>query len=81
MAPKVAKELAPLAVKRLTDPGRHAVGGVRGLYLNVTESGARQWVLRIKVGGRRRRGRDWSENECALREKENDLEHATGFMQ
>ena len=53
MAPKVAKELAPLAVKRLTGPGRHAVGGVRGLYLNVTESGARQWVLRIKVGGRR----------------------------
>ena len=53
MAPKVAKELAPLAVKRLTDPGRHAVGGVRGLYLNVTDTGARQWVLRIKVGGRR----------------------------
>lgn len=54
MAPKVADELKPLHVRRLKAPGRHAVGGVRGLYLNVTESGARQWVLRYTAGTKRR---------------------------
>ena len=31
----------------------HAVGGVAGLCLQVVESGARSWVLRIKVGDSR----------------------------
>jgi integrase len=49
-----AKELSPLSVSRLTKPGHHAVGGVAGLYLYVTESGSRSWVLRAMVGTKRR---------------------------
>ncbi|SAL17108.1 phage integrase [Caballeronia peredens] len=51
--PKKAKELGALAVKRVTTPGKHPVGGVDGLYLKVTETGSRSWVLRVSVGGRR----------------------------
>jgi integrase len=53
MPPK-AKELAPLVINRLKEPGMHAVGGVAGLYLQVTGSGARSWVLRVMVAGKRR---------------------------
>ena len=49
-----AKELSPLVVGRLTQPGHHAVGGVAGLYLYVSETGARSWVLRAMVGTKRR---------------------------
>lgn len=52
--PKKAKELSALEVNRLTTPGMHAVGGVAGLYLQVTDSGARTWILRATVGSRRR---------------------------
>lgn len=52
--PKKAKELGPLAVKGLTEPGLHAVGGVAGLHLQVSPSGARSWLLRITIAGRRR---------------------------
>lgn len=52
--PRKAIELSGIAVKRLTKPGLHAVGGVAGLYLQVTDSGARSWILRTPVGGRRR---------------------------
>lgn len=52
--PKKARELSVLAVRRIRDPGMHAVGGVPGLHLQVTESGARSWVLRTTVGARRR---------------------------
>jgi integrase len=52
--PKVAHELSPLEVRRLTSPGFHAVGGATGLYLQVSDSGARSWVLRIKIGDKRR---------------------------
>ncbi len=63
---RIAKELAPLAVSRLTAPGFHAVGGVSGLYLQVLPSrpdphdpmktipGGRSWVLRATVAGKRR---------------------------
>lgn len=52
--PKKAKELSALEVNRLTTPGMHAVGGVAGLYLQVTDTGARTWILRATVGSRRR---------------------------
>ena len=52
--PKKAKELTPLEVKRKTRPGLHAVGGVAGLHLQVSPSGSRSWILRVKVGERRR---------------------------
>lgn len=51
--PKVAKALTALEVKRITDPGLHAVGEVAGLNLFVKDSGARSWVLRTVVNGKR----------------------------
>lgn len=52
--PKIAKELSALQVSRLLEAGHHAVGGVTGLYLYVTATGARSWVLRIEVGKKRK---------------------------
>lgn len=52
--PKKAKALRPLEVSRLREPGLHPVGTVDGLRLAVTESGARSWVLKVMVAGRRR---------------------------
>ncbi|TQM92440.1 tyrosine-type recombinase/integrase [Roseinatronobacter monicus] len=57
--PKVAEELTALDVKRLVHPGGKrnvlfSVGGVTGLYLQVTPKNGRSWVLRIKVGALRR---------------------------
>lgn len=57
--PKVAKELSPLEVKRLTHPGSghnvtFAVGGVKGLLLQITPTGGRTWILRTLVGDKRR---------------------------
>lgn len=52
--PKKAKELSALEVARLKAPGLHAVGGVAGLHMQVTDRGARTWVLRVTIGDRRR---------------------------
>ncbi|RFP88266.1 site-specific integrase [Rhodobacteraceae bacterium 63075] len=52
--PKRARELKAAQVKNLTKPGRHNVGGATGLYLSITEAGARSWILCAKVGGKRR---------------------------
>lgn len=52
--PKVAKELGALAVSRLKEPGAYPVGKVAGLYLQVSSETARSWVLRVKVGEKRR---------------------------
>ncbi|VTU28399.1 tyrosine-type recombinase/integrase [Variovorax sp. PBL-E5] len=52
--PKKAVELGALQVGRLKDPGRHAVGGVAGLHLFIKVGGARSWMLRVLVGGRRK---------------------------
>ena len=49
-----AKELGALEVGRLVSPGLHAVGGVAGLALQVTDKGARSWILRVLIGGKRR---------------------------
>lgn len=52
--PKRSAELKALEVKRLSRPGRHAVGSVQGLYLNITNTGAKSWILRVMVNGKRR---------------------------
>jgi len=57
--PKKAKELSALQVKRLKHPGHghnatFAVGGVDGLLMQITPSGAKSWILRCKVGEKRR---------------------------
>jgi integrase len=52
--PKKAKELKPIEVARLTASGFHAVGGVAGLHLRVSDSGARSWIARLLVGRKRR---------------------------
>lgn len=48
-----ASELGVLQVKRISSKGMHAVGGVDGLYLHVTGSGSRSWILRLTVAGKR----------------------------
>lgn len=52
--PKKAKELKALEVQRIAKPGLHAVGGVAGLHLQVLQSGARSWLLRVVIGSKRR---------------------------
>ena len=51
--PKRAKELTARHVAYLKEDGCYAVGGVVGLYLNI-KGASRSWLLRIKVGQRRR---------------------------
>ncbi|HEX3423030.1 MAG TPA: integrase arm-type DNA-binding domain-containing protein [Sphingomicrobium sp.] len=50
--PKKAKELSALAVSRLKEPGRYAVGGVDGLHLRIIGN-SKAWTLRVKVGDHR----------------------------
>lgn len=52
--PRIAKELGPLEIKRKTSPGYYQVGGVAGLTLQVSTTGSRSWLLRVKVGDKRR---------------------------
>lgn len=52
--PKRSKELSAIEVKRLKEPGFHAVGGVPGLHLRVNEGEGRSWILRAVVNGKRR---------------------------
>lgn len=52
--PVVARELTANEVAAISAPGTHAVGGVTGLCLQVTATGARSWLLRITVDRRRR---------------------------
>ncbi|MDC5008213.1 tyrosine-type recombinase/integrase [Acinetobacter baumannii] len=49
--PKKSKELSALSVSKLKTTGRHSVGGVDGLCLNV-EGNSRVWILRAVVGKR-----------------------------
>ena len=50
--PRKARELSALAVNRLREDGRHAVGGADGLHLRIAGA-SRAWVLRAKIGARR----------------------------
>src|SRR5215207_6617843 len=52
--PRRAKELTAKAVAAIRTPGFHAIGGVPGLYLQVTAGAGRSWVYRYKLGQRRR---------------------------
>lgn len=52
--PKKIEPLSAIEVKRIQAPGTHAVGGVSGLLLKVTKAGSRQWILRVRVGKKRR---------------------------
>ena len=52
--PRKSKEMSALEVARLMEPGLRFVGGVAGLGLQVQPSGARSWVLRFSVAGKRR---------------------------
>jgi integrase len=52
--PKIAKELMPIEVKRLSAVGLHSVGGVAGLMLQISAADTKSWLLRVMVGGKRR---------------------------
>lgn len=52
--PKRSRELSAMEVGRLREEGDHNVGGIPGLYLQII-SGSRAWILRFKIGTRRRR--------------------------
>ena len=51
--PKIVPAVAAAKIKALRNkPGVHNVGGVPGLLLQVTSSGAASWVLRATINGR-----------------------------
>lgn len=57
--PKIAEELGALDIKRLSHAGGKgnsmvAVGGVAGLYLQLTPNNGKTWILRMRIGDRRR---------------------------
>jgi integrase len=57
--PKVAAEMSALEVRNLAHPSGKgnalfAVGGVSGLYMQITPTGGRSWILRTIVGKARR---------------------------
>jgi integrase len=56
--PRVAPELGPLDIKRAVHKGGKfttmlPVGGVTGLYLQITPKEAKTWILRATIGGKR----------------------------
>lgn len=57
--PKRADSLSAMAIKKMTHPGgtkpvTRAVGDVPGLLLQITPGGAKSWLLRVMIGGKRR---------------------------
>ena len=52
--PKLAAEISAITVAKLAKPGLHFVGVVQGLALHITATGARSWLLRVVIAGRRR---------------------------
>lgn len=53
--PKLAEEKSAVWCRKVTAPGLHAAGGVSGLLLRVTDTGAKYWLLRARVRGGKRR--------------------------
>ena len=51
--PRIIKPLTNTQVNALRTPGWHAVGGATGLYLQVRNTSARSWILRVTVDGKR----------------------------
>jgi integrase len=49
---RVLNRLTAVKVKTLKSPGMHADGG--GLYLRISEAGAKSWIFRFTVGGKLR---------------------------
>jgi hypothetical protein len=49
-----ASEMGPLEIARISKQGRRLVGGVQGLYLAVSRTGSKSWVLRIRLDGRQK---------------------------
>lgn len=49
-----ANQLTALQVRNIQEPGKYHDGGGMGLYLYVKPNGARSWVQRITVNGKRR---------------------------
>ena len=49
--PHPSNKLSPLAVKALKKPGRYSDGN--GLYVVVSDTGSKKWILRTVVQGRR----------------------------
>lgn len=66
--PRRAIELSVRKVAAIREPGLHAVGGVPGLLLRVTEGGGRSWVYRYQMGGNRRHMGLGSVGDCHLEE-------------
>ena len=61
--PPRAKELTPTQIKNLKHPGgkkpvKVAVGGVQGLYVQITPNNAKSWVLRTRYG-------EWAESRLS----------------
>lgn len=52
--PKKAAELSAKSIRDINIFGHHAVGGVAGLLLQVSKTGAKSWILRTMVGSKRR---------------------------
>ena len=53
-------------MKAIKAPGLHAIGGVPGLYLQVTEGAGRSWVYRYMIGARRRGHGAWPGDAIGL---------------
>ncbi len=51
--PKKVEDLKAIEIKRITKPGRHAVGNVPGLILFVKPTGTRSWIYRTMFGNKR----------------------------
>lgn len=52
--PKIAKPKTAGQIHQMKRPGIHPVGGTPGLRIQIKPSGAKSWLLRTTIGGRRR---------------------------